>query len=245
MTRNLSFASTFNFRDVGGYPAADGRIVAWRRLFRADSLHRLDDGDREAFAALGVRTVVDLRRPREVDRDGRVHDYDGLDYRHIYLEHQDWDEIEYDERTGADRFLADRYLELAEQARDGIGAALATVADPDAAPVVVHCVAGKDRTGVVCALTLSLLGVSDEDIAADYELSTAASRRFTDWVRVQYPDQPALHRPYFDSPAAAMTMFLTELRARHGSVESYAHQTGLTPQNLTTLRTHLLTSPTP
>ena len=70
--RNLPFSSTYNFRDVGGYPGLDGRTVRWRRLFRADSLHRLEGADWESFAALGVRTVIDLRRPFEVEQHGRV-----------------------------------------------------------------------------------------------------------------------------------------------------------------------------
>ncbi|HEX8632457.1 MAG TPA: tyrosine-protein phosphatase [Catenuloplanes sp.] len=240
MTRNLSFSTTFNFRDIGGYAGMDGRSVRWRRLFRSDSLHRLGEADREAFTALGVRTVVDLRRPREVTRDGRVHESHNLDYRHIHPEHQDWDEIHYDERHGVARFLADRYLDLAEQGSAGLAAALAVVADPIAAPVVVHCVAGKDRTGVVCALTLSLLGVSDEDIVEDYALSTAASQRFGAWVRQQYPDLPPMHQPYYDSPAEAMALFLAELRRRHGTVEGYATGAGVTPAQIAALRQHLL-----
>lgn len=240
MNRHLSFSTTFNFRDVGGYPGLDGRTVRWRRLFRSDSLHRLGEDDRAAFAALGVRTVLDLRRPREITRDGRVHESHTVDYRHIHPEHQDWDEVTYDEEHGVARFLAERYLDLADQGAAGLAAALAVIADPACTPVVVHCVAGKDRTGVVCALTLSLLGVADHVIAEDYALSTAASRRFTDWVREQYPDAPTLHQPYYDSPAEAMALFLAELRRRHGSVEGYVTGAGLPPEHITSLRDNLL-----
>ena len=78
--RNLTFSATYNFRDVGGYAGLDGRTVRWRRLFRADSLHRLEGEDWEAFAALGVRTVIDLRRTFEVEEHGRVAEAEGLDY---------------------------------------------------------------------------------------------------------------------------------------------------------------------
>src|SRR4051795_8522920 len=70
--RNLGFSATYNFRDVGGYTGLDGRMVRWRRLFRSDALHRLGDLDSAAFAQLGVRTVIDLRRPFEVEKFGRV-----------------------------------------------------------------------------------------------------------------------------------------------------------------------------
>ena len=118
---------------------------------------------------------------------------------------------------------------------------MGTIADADAAPVVVHCVAGKDRTGVVCALTLSLLGVSDADIAADYALSTEASERFRIWINTQLPtrDLPT-PQPYYSSPAEAMMFFLTELRRQHGSAEQYLLSAGLTQPQITALRDHLL-----
>ncbi|MDG4823499.1 tyrosine-protein phosphatase [Asanoa sp. WMMD1127] len=236
LNRSYSFDGVFNFRDIGGYAALDGRTVRWRRVFRSDSVHRVSSAE---LPALGVRTVLDLRRPREVARDGRVVDYPGLSYRHIHPEHPEWAVSGPSEEV--DRFIADRYRELAELGTAGIGAALKVIADPDAAPVLVHCVAGKDRTGVVCALTLSLLGVSDDDVAADYALSTEASERFSAWIRSTIPTSEPLPAPFMASPAAAMLLFLKELRDRHGSVEAYARHAGLTPEDLAALRSHLLT----
>lgn len=238
--RTLPLTTTFNFRDVGGYVGHEGRTVRWRRLFRSDSLHRLDRGDAEAFSALGVRTVIDLRRPHEVTRDGRVPEYTGLGYRHIHPEHQDWDEIPYEEDLGVARYLANRYHDLAEQGVAGISAAIGVIADEATAPVVVHCVAGKDRTGVVCALTLSVLGVSDDDIATDYALSTEASARFTEFLRSRQVRVKDIPRPYFSSPAEAMLLFLKELRERHGSPEGYLLAAGIRPEQLASLRGHLL-----
>ncbi|BCB87496.1 tyrosine-protein phosphatase [Phytohabitans suffuscus] len=243
MDRTLPFTTAFNFRDVGGYTGHEGRTVRWRRLFRSDSLHRLDLGDTEAFAALGVRTVIDLRRPHEVTRDGRVPEYVGLGYRHIHPEHQDWDEIPYEEDLGVARYLANRYHDLAEQGVAGISAAVGVIAEQATAPVVVHCVAGKDRTGVVCALTLSVLGVSDADIATDYALSTEASERFSEFLRTRKIPLREIPRPYFSSPADAMAIFLRELRERHGSPEGYLLAAGIQPEQLAALRTHLLSDP--
>lgn len=240
LTRSLPFSAMFNFRDVGGYPGHDGRTVRWRRLYRSDSLHRLDETDRAAFAALGVRTVIDLRRPYEVSRDGRVPGHDGLTYQHIHPEHREWHEHPYDERESLARYLADRYRDLAETGAAGLGRAVAVIADADAAPVVVHCVAGKDRTGVVCALTLSTLGVSDADIAADYALSTAAAERWSAWLATSGPPADPPPRPFLSSPAEAMALFLAELRDRHGSVEDYLMAAGVSRAQLAALRDHLL-----
>ena len=172
--RGVKFARVFNFRDLGGYPTDDGRSVRWGRLFRADDLSRLGDDDRERFAALGIRTVVDLRRPNEVDEDGRIPAFDGVSYQHVHLEHRLWPPQEFADTGERVAYVVDRYRELRDEATEGLGEALRLIADPDAAPLVFHCIAGKDRTGVVSALTLSLLGVPDQVIAEDYELSEAA-----------------------------------------------------------------------
>ncbi|SCE74671.1 Protein tyrosine/serine phosphatase [Micromonospora echinospora] len=238
--RRIPFSAMFNFRDVGGYRGHDGRTVRWGRLYRSDSLHRVDETDRAAFAALGVRTVVDLRRPSEVARDGRVPAYDGLAYRNIHPEHRSWAEQMYDPATSLAGFLVDRYVALATTGAAGLAEAVGLIADAENAPVVVHCVAGKDRTGIVCALTLALLGVSDTDIAADYALSTEASARFSAWLAASMPEAADPPAPFLASPAEAMPLFLDELRDRHGSVEGYLRHAGLADAQFDALRAHLL-----
>ncbi|MDW3846496.1 tyrosine-protein phosphatase [Micromonospora sp. BRA006-A] len=235
------FPALFNFRDVGGYATRDGRTVRRGRLYRSDSLHRIDETDRSAFTALGIRTVIDLRRPSEVERDGRVPDYDGLTYRHIHPEHADWGANRFDASgVSLARYLADRYADLARTGTAGLAEAVGLIADSANAPVVVHCVAGKDRTGIVCALTLSVLGVPDKDVVADYALSTAASRRFTEWVRATLPDAEEPPPPFLESPAETMELFLAELRGGYGSVEGYLTHAGVTEAQVESLRTHLL-----
>ena len=238
--RNLTFRHTFNFRDLGGYPGLDGRTVRWRRLFRSDSLHNIGADEAEAFAALGVRTVVDLRRGFEIERHGRVSDDHGVDYRHLPLDHVDWEEIEHPADTPHERWLADRYLNFAEQGTEALAGTLSVIAEEDRAPVVVHCMAGKDRTGVACALTLSLLGVPDRDVAEDYALTTAAMAPLTERLREADPDMVDGKDHMFDSPAEAMALFLADLRQLHGSTEAYARSIGVTDDQITALRGHLL-----
>ena len=238
--RNLGFSATYNFRDVGGYPGLDGRTVRWRRLFRSDALHRLGAADNEAFSQLGVRTVIDLRRASEVEKFGRVPERYGLDYRNLVLKHVDWEEVESPDETVRERWLADRYLNFAEDGREALLGSLQVIADPANAPVIVHCMAGKDRTGTVCALALALLGVSDEDIAADYALTTSAMRPLTAYLMEKHPSAVLGNEHMFDSPPGAMLMFLADLRELHGSVEDYALEIGLTGAEIASMRTHLL-----
>ncbi|GIE93739.1 tyrosine-protein phosphatase [Paractinoplanes rishiriensis] len=239
--RHLRFSGTYNFRDIGGYLGLSGRTVRWQRLYRADALHRIGDADAEAFAALGVRTVIDLRRPLEIERYGRVAERHGLDYRNLVLKHIDWEEVERPDDVVHERWLADRYVNFLEDGTEAIRSALQVIAEPSRAPVIVHCMAGKDRTGTVCALTLSLLGVSDEDIAADYALTTDAMRPLTAYLMEKHPSAVLGNEHMFESPPGAMLMFLADLRANYGSVEDYVREIGLTDAEITALRGHLLT----
>jgi protein tyrosine/serine phosphatase len=100
--------------------------------------------------------------------------------------------------------------------------------------------AGKDRTGVLCAVTLSLLGVSDADIAADYALTTEAMAPLTAHLRAKNPDIVDGKDHMFDSPAEAMALFLADLRLAVGSTERYARSIGVTADQLAALRGHLL-----
>jgi protein tyrosine/serine phosphatase len=231
--RTIPFAHIYNFRDLGGYRAADGRTVAWRRLFRADDLSRLTPADADVFAALGIRTVIDLRRPAEVAELGRVPEFTGIDYRHAHLPFQPWEFVEHTSPAERVAYLVARYRNMATDGGSGIGTALRVIAEADAAPLVVHCFAGMDRTGIVAALTLTLLGVDDETVAADYARSEAI-------VPVLFAAHNFTPSPAGNTPAAAMLGFLADLRAEHGSIEAYVKSIGVTGDHIAAMRAHLL-----
>jgi protein-tyrosine phosphatase len=237
--RGVGFTDVYNFRDLGGYPAVDGQTVAWGRLYRSDDLARLSATDLETFAALGIRTVIDLRRPHEVDELGRFPETDGVEYHHIHLPHPAWPSQQFSDTAARTEFVVERYREMSIASADGFGAALRLIANADTAPLVFHCIAGKDRTGILAALTLSLLGVDDDTVAEDYELSEAAEpQAWIRWAKLR----PGIVRPenVTISPRAAMRRFLTDLRDRHGSITGYVASVGVTDDHITALRGHLL-----
>jgi protein tyrosine/serine phosphatase len=238
--RHVSFDHVFNFRDLGGYSTAGGKSVRWRTVFRADGVHRLTIDD---IAPLGVRTVLDLRTPLELDERGRF-THDSVGYHHLPILQSTWDRDAFNSEMDAARFLADRYLEMLEEGRDSIARALQILADPASLPLVFHCAAGKDRTGVVAAIVLDVLGVSDDDIADDYSLSRLGMDRFRVWILETYPeaasamtDQP---QAFLEAPADAMHLFLSGLRERHGSVDEYVAELGVTDDVVDAVRGNLL-----
>jgi protein tyrosine/serine phosphatase len=114
-----------------------------------------------------------------------------------------------------------------------IAEALALIADPGGGPVLVHCTAGKDRTGVVVALVLGLLGVADDDIVADYALSETAMQEMVAYFESRSEEAREALAPIRSAVIAAspetMRLFLEELRATYGSVEGYAAAMKITP----------------
>lgn len=239
--RAVTFANIHNFRDMGGFSGLDGATVRRGQLYRSDDLSRVVGEDQAIFQALGVRTVVDLRRPVEIDNIGRIPSFDGFTYHHVHLDYPSWPARSFANTSERAEYVTERYLEMAETATAGLGRTLRMIADAEYAPLVFHCIAGKDRTGVVAALTLSLLGVSDQDIADDYHLSELAEA--ANWAWYASRDSNLVDKRWQAitvSPPEGMLDFLTELRRRHGTVEAYAQGIGVTPADLTALRTHLL-----
>jgi hypothetical protein len=239
--RNVPFAHLHNFRDLGGYRTVDGSTVRWRRLYRSDDLARLTPDEIDQFRQIGIRTVIDLRRPAELEEHGRIPEATGVSYRHVYLVHPRWDQDQFGNLQDRIEYVAQRYIEIAETARDGLGEALRVISDSANTPLVFHCLAGKDRTGVLAALTLSLLGVDDADVAADYALSEDAAARSWAWFTTHArPDLAGTVRDYPICPPASMTLTLADLRERYGSIQEYAAAAGVGPHHIAAMRANLL-----
>lgn len=244
MTRHIAFERLHNFRDLGGYRTADGRAVAWRRLYRADSLGKLRGADWDRFLELGIRTVIDLRYPWEIDAKGKVPEAERFRYANCSIEHRPYDQAEIDPALDPWRYLADRFAEVTEDGHAEIRQAIELIAE-DEGPVVFHCTSGKDRTGLIAALVLTLLDVSEEQILADFALTELATERLTaDW-RAANPGRILKWPGYGRAPADVMELVLADLTARYGSVQGYLKdRVGITDEVTAGLRDRLLTGTT-
>jgi protein-tyrosine phosphatase len=242
--RHLSFEACFNFRDLGGYETTDGRRVRWGALFRSDSLESLSDGDREVLRTLGLRTAVDLRSSAERARGAaRLTDINGVSVHHAPLFEEHALPFQPAELTSVEPPPGETYLAIANAGTEALGAAVRAIAEGEHA-VVFFCAAGRDRTGMVAALILSVLGVPDEAIVADYLLSDRALEPAIAWSEANAPARAAEFAALPDwllhTSPGVMRAFLDGLRAQHGSIEAYLAAVGAGPDVVSTLKSRLL-----
>lgn len=237
-SRHIPLPGSHNLRDLGGYAGRHGP-TAWRRLLRADSLHRLTP---EAMAELrdaGVATVIDLRHEgeRETMPNPFAADYPGVSYRNVSL----FEGLDPAAAHEADDVLLDLYIQALEESGPAFAEIFRIVA---AAPkaALFHCTVGKDRTGVVAAMLLLLAGVPREEIVADYVLTgERAPAMFADLHREILARGGAfdLSSPLLRSEAATMEAFLDRLETAHGGVEVYLGRVGVSDAEIDRLRRRL------
>lgn len=231
-----------NFRDLGGYPTRTGKHVRTGQVFRSDALHLLTARDVNRLRhELRIGQVIDLRSTGELRVDGRGRlEAEPIRFQHLPI--FDGDAVA-DRARPAAMDLADRYVSMAELGMQRIGRIVTAIAEASE-PLVFHCSAGKDRTGVVAALLLSLLDVEAEIILSDYavtqeRMAQIAARLSADkgyWtavIRTLPPD--TLHaRPQ------TMCVFFEKLHAKFGSTRAYVRTAGVTDRALDRLRERLL-----
>jgi protein-tyrosine phosphatase len=224
--RNLGLRGPCNFRDLGGYRGAGGARVRWGRVFRSDTL-ALEDEDLEVFAALGIRAVYDLRSDRERETSpNRLPEGAGV-VELVALISQDSSPPSLETlQVDGESFLAGIYLHMLERSAVGFGRILTGLADGGRLPAVFHCAAGKDRTGMVAALLLSVLGVDESDVLDDYELTSRYRRpekiaATKARLEGEYSVPAEVVAGILRTPRWAMESTLAELHERYGSVEGY------------------------
>jgi len=233
--QSLEFPDLLNARDLGGHPTTDGAQTRWRSLVRADDLSQLSEHGLQALADYGVRTILDLRWPEEAERHpspvpARLPQ---LRCARISLLTHTEDEWRLRSRDAAKELWKCQVL---DHVRAELRRVLAFIAAAPPAPLLFHCVAGKDRTGLIAALLLALADATPEAIARDYSVSgenlrEGYLRRYANTERERILE--ALRCP--EEGAYNMLAFLE----RAGGVRTYLAQIGLNSQEIAQLRARL------
>jgi protein-tyrosine phosphatase len=219
--RHFKLEGASNFRDLGGYPTSDGRTLRWRRIFRSNHLGHLSDADIEIVRGLGVKSAFDFRGVDE--RKAAACKVEEILVHSLPIEptvvaalrarlqaralsSADALEIMRESYRGYVRLNTHSFRELFAHLLE------------DKAPLVIHCTAGKDRTGFACALLLHALGVPDEVISDDYLLTNRFYRRDPN----ASPDLPDdVRRAIGSVEASFLAAGFETVRADYGSLENY------------------------
>ena len=244
--RKMTLSGCGNFRDLGGYEAAHGRRVRWRRLFRSDALTWLTEGDIETLAAAGLRLAAgfDLRTPEELAAMEP-----GPLFRRARHHH-----LPYMPQLGADpnrmrqvalatgEVAAAEYMTMTEQAMGCFRGLFTALAEEDSYPAAFFCAAGKDRTGMVSAVLLRALGVSDDQIVEDYALSgppDVERMRHRMELMGRVFDE-TIDRSKLAAKPDTMLHYLRVFDERYASAGAFLAACGISEEVLERVREHLL-----
>ena len=238
--RFIPLEGCFNFRDLGGYRARDGRTVKSGRLFRSDALHHMTTQDMAYVqSSLEVSMVVDLRNPDEAEGAGRWPTVGStVRYHNIpYLEGRDVSHPAADIDPAVR--LTEIYTWIISNAGKRVAESVRALAGESSLPAVFHCTAGKDRTGVLSAIILGLLGVDDEQIMADYCLTNQIIGSLGPRLR-QRPGNEDRPLTAFEAQPKAMERALSDLNGNWGGAEAYVLAQGVSPATVARMREALL-----
>ncbi len=230
--RTLALRTAVNLRDIGGYPAANGSRIKWGLIYRSGTLYDLSDDDAAALAARGIRLICDFRSEQEASAAPDDAARFGARYEPMPLEadHNSMRRLRVAmfQPLKLRELMRESYSELMlERNAPLVGRFLRLVSEDSNLPVLFHCTAGKDRTGMAAMILMSLLGVPDDVIAADYSLSNVFHDQFRvfvgeavkklRWIGMNVDDL----YPLLIADPELMRAALESVRQRYGSVENY------------------------
>jgi protein-tyrosine phosphatase len=242
--RDLAWEGLLNVRDLGGHSTEDGSQTEYGRVVRADSIRRLTDAGWQALLDYGIKTIIDLRTDQELEADPPAEM--PLEIQHISMFDEDplvFMKVESVAEDAPDAAVATRevYLIFLESFKQNVAAAIRAVARAPEGGVVVHCMGGKDRTGLITAFLLHIADVDTEQIAADYALSEERLKpRHEEWfANAETEAERERLRRIAQTPPEAIVGVFKELERRYGSVEGYLRTAGLSDEDLARARARL------
>ncbi len=241
--RHLYWESCYNVRDLGGLPTTAGGETHWQAIIRSDVLSRLTPAGQQALLDYGVRTIIDLRGPQEVAAKPSpvtqpgTNDTAVLTYLNLPLEKY-YPHVSALISQAATR--AEVYIIILDHYPDAIADVMRAIAYARPGGVIIHCHAGKDRTGIVSALLLRLVGVPTDMVVADYAESQVRLWPLYEKMVAQAGGEENLG--FWLKPTAVPAMMhhtLAHIETTYGSVQYYLQQAGLTPAEIKRLQNRL------
>lgn len=244
--RHLSFEGCFNFRDIGGYETSNGSAIRWGKYYRAGRQDRMTSKDIERAKQLRIATQIDLRRPDEIREQGRGPFEDlGARYENLAVI-PDGGSERLNQLVGDVGISGARYLGYLDFGSEVWLRLFNIFADAANYPILLHCTAGKDRTGVSTAFLLSVLGAGRPIIDADYLMTNRDVERQVDYVQQNFGLPKGYDRSSMLNaagvPQTAIVDFLDGVDERYGGPIDYLREIGVTSNTFGRIREILLTN---
>jgi len=239
--RHLDLPVLLNARDLGGLPTRGGGATRWRSFVRTDGLHNLNDAGRAALHGYGVRTVIDLRMPHELENlPNPLQNDPRVNFLHVSLLGSAGDEVF--ERNKHLPPHSEWALVVLEESKEKFRQVFSGIAGAPDGVVLFHCFAGKDRTGLVADLLLDLADVHDEHIIDDYDLSNVRLQPHIDAVSDSIADPTARARAVdaWTVKRETAETVLSHVRSRYGGAAGYLRAVGLNDAEVEAVRRRLV-----
>jgi protein-tyrosine phosphatase len=236
--RHLPLTGASNFRDLGGYVGQEGRPVKWRKIFRSDHLANLSAEDLQQIQSIGIKRSFDFRGVQE--SQAQAYDWPDIQRHSLSIEPTVVQRLQAQHLTGKPLTAADALDAMQTTYRDFVRVDSGRFAQlfehllDQPEPLLFHCTAGKDRTGLAAALVLYALGVSEADIWRDYLLTNQLYKRNSIGATSLAPD---VLKIVWEVQESFLQASLEEIHARYGNVQNYLSQElNLTPAALLRLQ---------
>ncbi len=231
----LPMKKAFNIRDLGGYACTQGRVTRWKTYLRGDNLAFLEEQDINFLKAYGLKTIIDLRsadelqalpNPFEPDKD--------VAYFNIPLMAGNIGDVTRELRNTPHQFLPTFYAMLLKEGKESLRHVMNVIATHDTGALLFHCTAGKDRTGILSMLLLSIAGVADADIINNY---SSTYQYNLENPRIQKLKETAPYEILASSPKYIETA-MQYLDTEYGSREAYLNAIGVEQTSIDRIRAH-------
>ncbi len=237
ISQPLPLKGAYNVRDLGGYPTKEGKTTKYKSFLRADSLANLNADDRKYLYDYGVRLVIDLRAEAETKRNPDAIDHQAMEYINFPL----LDNIQSSFLQGnMPGNMSEMYVQLVENSKPTLAAVLRKLAECGGC-ALYHCTAGKDRTGVMTMLLLTLAGVDIDTVVADYSITEeymqpvfTQQKKMIQAAGIEVPDF------VFQSKPAFMRKLIKYIEQQYHTTENYLLQAGLNEPVIEKLRHKLI-----
>lgn len=231
-TRRLPLEKTYNFRDIGGYRTNENRRMRWGLIYRSAHLAELTGRDHELLSRIGIRLVCDFRTIEEAEGQPDQLPADGsMEYLHMPIAHGKFDPAEAIGRIKkgdiswlTDDFITNNYLKQIDDFALLWKQFFERLMNSSDRPLVFHCTAGKDRTGVCAALILLSAGVPESTVIDDHALSNTYNAPVIDRIKQEvrkFGIDPDDMQSYLSAPREAMQAVVTHLKEQYGSAKEY------------------------